>query len=59
MNIMKNLLATTASSIVHNTLAYRQVIPVAIIVTLVVLSLLLPGTVLAGAGSSSAVCGSC
>lgn len=54
---MKSLMINTAFSIHRKAFAMRAVIPVAIILTIVLLSLLLPGTVLAGPGSGSSRCG--
>ncbi len=56
---MKSLLTTAFVSMYRNLFTFRQVLPVAMIVALIIVSLLLPGTVLAGPGSSSGVCGSC
>lgn len=54
---MKALLINTTLSVHRNLFEMRYIIPIAIILTLVVLSLLLPGTVFAGPGTSSSRCG--
>ena len=56
---MKNLLTTAVWRMHRNLFTVRQVLPIAMIVALILISLLLPGTVFAGPGSSSGVCGSC
>jgi uncharacterized membrane protein YvbJ len=55
---MKSLLINSTFSIHRKMFAMRAIIPVAIIMTIVILSLLLPGTVFAGPGSSDR-CGGC
>lgn len=54
---MKSLIINTTFSVHRNLFAMRAVIPVMIVLTLVLLALLLPGTVFAGAGSASSRCG--
>lgn len=53
---MKSLLAIAVFSMYRNLFTFRRVLPIAMIVALIVISLLLPGTVLAGPGTSSGVC---
>ncbi len=53
---MKHLLINTAVSVHRQVFIMRSVIPVAIMVTIVLLALLLPGTVLAGPGTTSGRC---
>ena len=55
---MKSLIINSSLSIHRQVFAMRAVIPVAVIVTVILLSLLLPGTVLAGPGSATR-CGGC
>lgn len=54
---MKSLLINSAFRVHRNLFAMRAIIPLAIIVTLVLVALLLPGTALAGAGGASSRCG--
>lgn len=54
---MKSLVINTTLGLHRTLFNYRMVIPVAIILTLIIVSLLLPGTVLAGPGTSSSRCG--
>lgn len=54
---MKSLLINSAFRAHRNLFAMRAIIPLAIIVTLVLVALLLPGTALAGAGGASSRCG--
>ena len=54
---MKALLINTTLLAHRNLFAMRAVLPVAIIVAIVIMSLLLPGTVFAGPGTVSSRCG--
>lgn len=54
---MKALLINTTLSVHRNLFAMRTVLPIVVILTLVILALLLPGTVFAGPGTSSGRCG--
>ena len=53
---MKSLLINSALTIHSQLFAMRTIIPVALMVTVVLLALLLPGTVFAGPGTSSTRC---
>jgi hypothetical protein len=54
---MKALVINTSVNAHRHIFAMRAIIPLAIILTIILLSLLLPGTVLAGPGTTSSRCG--
>jgi hypothetical protein len=53
---MKHLLINSALNIHRQVFVMRSVIPVAIMLTIILLALLLPGTVFAGPGTSTTRC---
>lgn len=53
---MKHLLINAVLNIHRQVFAMRSVIPVAVMLTIVLLALLLPGTVFAGPGTTSTRC---
>jgi len=53
---MKHLVINSALTIHRQVFAMRTIIPVAVMLTIILLALLLPGTVFAGPGTSSTRC---